>query len=73
MASMLPTSIVDNDGFCKLVSKLNPRYDMPYKDHFSRLAIPSEKAKGDIQHKIMGIFLPQQICGHHALVSLTFA
>ena len=27
-ADMLPISIVDNDGFCELVSKLNPRYDI---------------------------------------------
>ena len=52
---MLPISIVDNDGFRELVSKLNPRYDMPHKDHFNRLAIPSlyEITKEDIQHKII--------------------
>ena len=51
---MLPISIVDNHGFCELVSKLNPRYDIPYKDHFSRLAIPSlyETTKECIQHKM---------------------
>ena len=27
----LPISIGDNDGFRELVSKLNPRYDMPHK------------------------------------------
>ena len=52
---MLPIYMVDNDGFHELISKLNLRYDMPYKDHFSRLAIPSlyEKTEGDIQKKII--------------------
>ena len=41
VTNMLPISIVDNDSFRELVTKLNSQYDMPHKDHFSRLAIPS--------------------------------
>ena len=66
VTDMFPISIVDNDGFHELVSKLNPRYDMPHKDHFSKLAIPSlyEITKEDIQHKItneMGNFFCHSI------------
>ena len=46
---MLPISIVDNHG-CQ---ENNPQYDIPYKDHFSRLTIPSlYETKECIQHKM---------------------
>ena len=74
---MLPISIVDNHGFRELVSSLNPQYDMPYKDHFSRLAIPLlyVTTKEYMLYKIITEienFSAPQICGHLAPVNLTF-
>ena len=33
--------IVDKKGFREMVETLNPRYQLPHKDYFSRVAIPS--------------------------------
>ena len=38
---MLPLNIVDKPGFRGMVGMLNPRYQLPHKDHFSRYAIPA--------------------------------
>ena len=37
---MQPTSAVDKPGFKQLVEKLNPRYELPGRNHFSRTALP---------------------------------
>ena len=38
---MLPLSTVDKPGFWAMLSKLNPRYDLPTRSYFSRIAIPA--------------------------------
>ena len=38
---MLPIYIVDKKGFREMVEATNPRYQLPHKDYFSRVAIPS--------------------------------
>lgn len=38
---MIPISTVDKCGFREMVKRLNPRYQLPHKDHFSRHAIPT--------------------------------
>ena len=37
---MLPLYLVDKPGFRKMLEKFNSRYQIPKKDHFSRIAIP---------------------------------
>lgn len=38
---MLPLSTVDKPGFRAMISKFNPRYDLPTRSYFSRIAIPA--------------------------------
>ena len=38
---MMPVFTVDKAGFRDMVQVLNPRFDLPHKDYFSRIAIPS--------------------------------
>ena len=37
---VMPIYTVEKDGFCAMVEALNPRYQLPHKDFFSRTAIP---------------------------------
>lgn len=37
----MPLNIVSKPGFQHLLSKFNPKYDLPSKNYFSRVAIPS--------------------------------
>lgn len=52
--NVLPIHTVDKAGFRELVAVLNPRYRLPYKDYFSRIAIPSlyEEKWEKLLHKI---------------------
>ena len=36
----MPIYTVEKDGFRVMVEALNPRYQLPHKDFFSRTAIP---------------------------------
>ena len=38
---MLPLNIVDKPGFCGMVGMLNPRYQLPHRDHFNHYANPA--------------------------------
>ena len=38
---MIPISVVEGDGFRNMISQVNPRFDLPHKDYFSRVAIPA--------------------------------
>lgn len=38
---VVPVYTVDKEGFRDMVHALNPRYQLPHKDYFSRIAIPS--------------------------------
>ena len=38
---MITVYVVETDGFRDMVSQLNPRSDLPHKDYFSRISIPS--------------------------------
>ena len=38
---MIPISVVERDGFRNMISQVNPRFDLPHKDYFSRVAIPA--------------------------------
>ena len=38
---VVPVYTVDKEGFRDMVHVLNPRYQLPHKDYFSRIAIPS--------------------------------
>ena len=51
---VLPIHTVDKAGFRELVAVLNPRYDLPHKDYFSRIAIPSlyEETRAKLLHKM---------------------
>ena len=51
---VLPIHTVDKAGFRELVAVLNPRYELPYKDYFSRIAIPSlyEEKRENLLHKM---------------------
>ena len=37
---MLPLQLVDKPGFCHMVTKLNPRYNLPSRRHFTDVSIP---------------------------------
>lgn len=38
---VMPVYTVDKTGFRAMIQALNPRYQLPHKDYFSRVAIPS--------------------------------
>ena len=38
---ILPVYAVNKPGFRQMVQALNPRYDLPHREHFSRIALPS--------------------------------
>ena len=51
---VMPVYTVDKPGFRAMMQALNPRYQLPHKDYFSRVAIPSmyENTKEQISLKI---------------------
>ena len=56
---MLPAYTVEKSGFVKMLAKFNPHYDLPSRNYFSRVAIPSlySEVKSDIQQQIInGLF-----------------
>ena len=50
----MPIYTVEKDGFRAMVEALNPRYQLPHKDFFSRTAIPElyERTREQIGAKI---------------------
>ena len=51
---MLPPYAVDKSGFREMIKTINPRYQLPHKDHFSQFAIPSlyAEVRTDVEKKI---------------------
>ena len=51
---VMPVYTVDKPGFRAIMQALNPRYQLPHKDYFSRVAIPSmyENTREQISLKI---------------------
>ena len=51
---VMPVYTVDKSGFRAMVEALNPRYQLPHKDYFNRIAIPSmyEKTHEQISLKV---------------------
>ena len=51
---MLPVYTVEKSGFKQILSKFNPRYDLPSRNYFSRVAIPTLycEVKSELQQKI---------------------
>ena len=51
---MLPAYTVEKSGFKQMLSKFNPRYDLPSRNYFSRVAIPTLycEVKSELQQKI---------------------
>ena len=51
---MLPAYTVEKSGFKQMLNKFNPRYDVPSRNHFSRVAIRAlySEVKSEIQQKI---------------------
>ena len=56
---MLPLNTVDRAGFRAMLHTFNPRYTLPTRSYFSRVAIPSL-----YQLQKLSISQPQQTCGH---------
>jgi len=50
----LPLSTVDKPGFRTMVQTFNPRYQLPTRKHFTKVAVPAlvSDVKGTIQEKI---------------------
>jgi len=50
---MSPSYTVEKSGFMKMLAKFNPRYDLPSRNYFSRIAIPSlySEVKSEIQQQ----------------------
>ena len=48
---MLPAYTVEKSGFKQMLSKFNPRYDVPSRNYFSRVAIPAlySEVKSELQ------------------------
>ena len=48
---MLPVYTVEKSGLKQMLNKFNPRYDVPSRNHFSRVAIPAlySEVKSEIQ------------------------
>ena len=51
---MLPVYTVEKVGFKQMLRKFNPRYELPSRNYFSRVAIPAlySEIKSEIQQKI---------------------
>lgn len=51
---VMPIYTVEKDGFRAMVEALNPRYQLPHKDYFSRTAIPElyERTREQIAAKV---------------------
>ena len=51
---MLPPYAVDKSGFREMIKTINPMYQLPHKDYFSRFAIPSlyAEVRTDVEKKI---------------------
>ena len=49
-----PAYTVEKSGFQQMLSKFNPRYDLPSRNYFSRVAIPTlySEVKSELQQKI---------------------
>ena len=54
---MLPLSTVDKPGFRAMISRFNPRYDLPTRSYFSRIAIPAlyHEVREDLQAKLKSV------------------
>ena len=52
---MRPLSTVDLPGFQRMVTKLNPRYQLPFRNYFSRTAIPGlySEVREDIEQTLI--------------------
>ena len=50
----LPIYSVDKSGFQEMINVLNPRYDLPHREHFSRIAIPAlyEETRQDLLEQL---------------------
>ena len=66
---MLPLSTVDKPGFRAMLHQFNPRYQLPTRKHFTKVAVPAlvTEVKGKIEQQIkskeLDYFLLQQIFG----------
>ena len=51
---MLPLSTVDKPGFRKMLQQFNPRYQLPTRKHFTKVAVPAlvNEVKSEIEEKI---------------------
>ena len=38
---ILPIYTAHKKGFCEMVKAVNPRYELPHKNYFNRIRIPS--------------------------------
>jgi len=38
---MIPIYTVEKPGFCRIVKKLDPRYELPSRKYFTKIALPS--------------------------------
>ena len=60
---MLPISTVDKPGFKAMLRKFNPRYQLPNRNHITKVSIPElvAETKGYIEKEIVdgkvGVFL----------------
>ena len=51
---MLPAYTVEKSGFKQMLSKFNPRYDVPSHNYFSRVAVPAlySEVKSELEQQI---------------------
>lgn len=54
---MVPIYTVNKASFRSMVETLNPRYDLPHKDYFSRIAIPClyEETRQSLEKKLASL------------------
>ena len=56
---MLPLSTVDKPGFRAMLYKFNPRFQLPTRKHFTKVAIPSLVSQ--VRDKIEGLIAGREL------------
>jgi len=71
---MMPFNIVEQPGFRKLLSKLDNRYNIPFRKYFAKTGIPdlyTDTTRRIAESRVLNITLLQQICGLRVRWNLT--
>ena len=64
---MLPISTVEKPGFKAMLRKFNPRYNLPSRNHFTKVSIPElvAETKGSIETQIVARWKHRVLLSHY--------